>query len=60
MRSDVVTPLAHLGLALEQEANEVTTSDGIISAGTARVPVVVVTASEDLEVARETERVLGR
>ena len=59
LRSDVVAGLDHLGLALEQEANEVTTSDGIISAGTAKVPVAVVTASEDLEVARETERVLS-
>jgi acetate kinase len=59
LRSDVVAGLDYLGLALEQEANEVTTSDGIISAGTARVPVAVVTASEDLEVARETERVLS-
>ena len=60
LRSDVLAGLDHLGVALEHEANEVTTSDGIISAGTATVPVVVVTAAEDLQVARETERVLSR
>lgn len=59
LRSDVAAGLDFLGVALEEEANDVTTSDALISAGTTEVPVAVVSASEDVEVARETERVLS-
>jgi acetate kinase len=59
LRADVAAGLEFLGVVLEEEVNEVTTSDGLISAGTAEVSVVVVSASEDVEVARETDRALS-
>lgn len=51
--------VAHLGVALDEDANRVTTSDGDISAAGATVRTVVVTASEATEIARETVRVLS-
>jgi len=58
VRADVVSGLAHLGLALDPGLNEAGETDLDISAAGARVRTVVVEAREDLEVARETERVL--
>jgi acetate kinase len=49
--------LAHLGVALDDAANEAA-EDADISAGGAAVRTVVVTAAEDVEIAREVRRVL--
>ncbi len=59
LRADVAAGLDFLGVSVEAEVNEVTTGDAIISAGAAAVSCVVVSASEDIEVAREVERVVG-
>jgi acetate kinase len=59
LRADVAAGLEFLGVALEEKVNEATTSDALISARSARVPVAVVSASEDVEVAREADRVLS-
>lgn len=59
VRTLAVQGVAHLGVALDEDANRVTTSDGDISAAGATVRTVVVTASEATEIARETLRVLS-
>jgi acetate kinase len=58
LRSDVATRLAHLGVALDPSANRAT-EDADISADTAAVRTVVVSAAEDVEISREVRRVLG-
>jgi acetate kinase len=58
LRSATCARLAHLGVALDEDANQAT-SDADVSAPGARVRTVVVTAAEDLEVSREVRRVLG-
>jgi acetate kinase len=50
--------LAHLGVAVDPATNEAT-ADADVSGEGATVRTVVVTAQEDVEVARETRRVLG-
>lgn len=59
VRSEAAAGLAHLGVALDEGANEVASSDADISAVEAEVRTVVVTASEETEIARETRRVLS-
>jgi acetate kinase len=59
VRADVVSGLAHLGLALEPGLNESGETDLDISAAAAGVRTVVVEAREDLEVAREAAHVLN-
>jgi acetate kinase len=58
VRADVVTGLGHLGLGIDRRRNRTGETDRDISSGGARVRTVVVEAGEDLEVARETARVL--
>ena len=58
LRSAACRGLAHLGVAVDDAANQAT-SDADVSAADARVRTVVVTAAEDVEVGREVRRVLG-
>lgn len=58
VRSAVVSRLRHLGVALDEDANSRTSSDGDITAPDARVPSVVVTAGEEAEIAREAETLI--
>lgn len=51
--------LAHLGVEID-DANATTRADGVISPRGARVQSVVVTAREDLQIAREARRLLAR
>jgi acetate kinase len=59
VRADLAARLAWLGVAVDAAAGAATTADGEISAPGAAVRTVVVTAREDLEVARETRQVLA-
>jgi acetate kinase len=59
VRRDAVAGLGHLGLAVDGDANSVATGDADISTADAVARTVVVTASEESEVARETERLLS-
>ncbi|HEX4688659.1 MAG TPA: acetate/propionate family kinase [Nocardioides sp.] len=58
LRSAACRGLAHLGVAVDDAANQAT-SDADVSGADARVRTVVVTAAEDVEVGREVRRVLG-
>jgi acetate kinase len=58
LRAAAAERLGHLGVSLSEGANRATT-DADVSAPGAGVRTVVVTAQEDLEVAREVTRVLG-
>ena len=58
LRAAAVARLGHLGVALDATVDDVTT-DADVSAAGAEVRTLVVTAREDVEVARETRRVLG-
>jgi acetate kinase len=57
VRAAVAARLGHLGVTVDDRANGSTSSDGII--GQATATTVVVTAAEDLEVARLVGKVLG-
>ena len=59
VRSAVASGLSHLGVVLDREANLAATSDADIGSAGAAVSTVVVTASEETEIARETRRVLS-
>ena len=59
LRSAAARRLSHLGVALDDVANEAT-EDADITATGASVHSVVVTAAEDAEISREVRRVLGR
>jgi len=59
VRASAAAGLAHLGVSLDEEANRASTRDSDISATNALTRTVVVTASEESEIARETRRVLG-
>jgi acetate kinase len=58
LRAAAAERLRYLGVELDEQANRAT-SDTDVSAQEARVRTVVVTAQEDLEVAREVRRLLG-
>jgi acetate kinase len=58
LRAAAAARLGHLGVALDAAADGVT-ADADVSAAGAAVRTVVVTAREDVEVAREARRVLG-
>ena len=58
LRSAVAQRTAHLGVALDDRANEAGTEADISATGAA-VRTVVVSAAEDVEIAREVRRVLG-
>jgi acetate kinase len=57
VREAAAARLAHLGVVLDDEANATTTADGLVGRGGATT--VVVTAAEDLEVARLVGEVLA-
>jgi acetate kinase len=59
VRALAVDGLGFLGLAIEASHNETAIADTDISAGNAAARTVVVTAREDLEIARQTRSVLG-
>jgi acetate kinase len=58
LRSAAGSRLGHLGVSLDEQANQAT-GDSDVSGPDARVRTVVVTAREDVEVAREVQQVLG-
>ena len=60
IRAQVVHGLAFLDAALDEGANAAATGDANISGAGARVQTVVISAREDLEIARQTRAVLGR
>jgi acetate kinase len=60
VRAAVVDRLAHLGAAVDPDRNDPgPTGDGPVSPGGAPVPVLVVAAREDLEIARQTRTLLS-
>lgn len=59
VRAETVAGLGFLGLALDPEANAATTTDGDVSAPGAGARTVVVTAREDLEIARQVRVALS-
>ena len=58
VRSAVAGRLGHLGVSVDDEANRVTEGDGDITGQGADVCTVVVTAGEDIEVARQVRRLV--
>ena len=54
VRAAVAAKLSYLGVALDLVANTTATSDAVLSAPGSAVATVVVTAREDLEIARQT------
>jgi acetate kinase len=59
IRAAALDGLSYLGVGFDAGRNEATTSDGEISADGSVVRTVVVTAREDLEIAREVRRLLA-
>jgi acetate kinase len=59
IRQQAATRLRFLDVALDQDRNRTTTTDADISAPNAEVRTLVVSAREDIEIAREVRRVLG-
>jgi acetate kinase len=59
VRSRVADRLAYLGIRLDPERNESASGDADVSAEGAEVRTVVVTAREDLEIARQVTEHLG-
>jgi acetate kinase len=59
VRSAVAESLGHLGLILDADANRAARADSDVSAPAAGSRMVVVTASEETEIARETRGVLA-
>jgi acetate kinase len=58
VRAEAAGGLAFLGVAIDQARNDATSSDGEISAAGAAVRTLVITAREDVEIARQTRSVL--
>ena len=58
VRAAAADGLLYLGVAVEPDRNRATTEDGDITASGAAVRTVVITAREDLEVAREVRALL--
>lgn len=58
VRERVAARLAHLGLAVDRELNRTATTDADVSGSGARARTLVVTAREDLEMARQAEVLL--
>jgi acetate kinase len=58
IRAETIAGLGFLGLALDADANARITSDGDITGSGAAASTVVVTAREDLEIARQVRTVL--
>jgi acetate kinase len=59
LRAAAAARLEHLGVALDDRLEKGDSTDSDITASGAAARTVVVTAREDLEVAREVRRVLG-
>ena len=59
VRREAAHRLGFLGVAVDESANATCTPDADVTEPGARVRTLVVAAREDLEVARETRRVLG-
>ncbi len=59
LRAHAAAGLSLLGVALDAEANAVTMTDGEIGTSDARVRTLVLTAREDLQIAREVRGLLG-
>lgn len=59
VRAGAAAGLGRLGVALDDRANQEARADADISAAEARVRTVVVAASEESEIARETRRLLA-
>ncbi len=59
VRADLARRLAHLGVAVDDAANDAAHGDAVVSPDGARVATVVVTAREDLEIARQVREVLA-
>jgi len=59
VRESVCALLGHLGVAIDTESNAAAHGDADLTAGGAPARTVVVTAAEDVEIARETSRLLG-
>jgi acetate kinase len=60
VRAAAAERLAHLGVALDPEANAAAQGDAVVTAAGAATATVVVTAAEAVEVARLTREVLGK
>ena len=60
IRQRAAAGLGFLGVAVDAAANDATTADGDITAPGAAVRTLVVTAREDLQIARLVESVLTR
>jgi acetate kinase len=60
IRARCCEPLGFLGVAVDEEANEAAAGDSDLTAPGAEGSVLVVRAREDLEIARETRRLLER
>ncbi len=58
IRAEATRRLAWLGVAIDDDANSAVAGDAVITGAGARIPAVVVTAREDLQIARETRRAL--
>jgi acetate kinase len=59
VRTAAAEASAFLGVALDRAANDGATADTVLSAGEARVAVVLVRAREDLEIAAQVRGALG-
>lgn len=59
VREAVAARLSHLGVTIDLAANAAADGDAVISPAGSRVATVVVTAREDLEIARQVAQVLG-
>ena len=53
VRAELARSLSFLGVELDDESNRAAQGDALISATSSRVPVVVVTAREDVQIVRE-------
>ncbi len=60
VRAEAAAGLAFLGVAIDLARNDTTSADGEITAPGATVRTLVVTAREDVEIARQTRAVLAR
>lgn len=59
VRRRATAALEFLGVALDEAANDAATRDGRIDDAAARVRTMVITAREDLQIAREARRILS-
>lgn len=60
VRDSLASALGFLGVELSSAANDAASGDAVISSAASRVPVVVVTAREDLQIVREVASVVSR